>query len=253
MKKNNYIILVLLLFSWISFLSAQKKTEKEPVEILKKAELQRVPWNSMSLSAYINNKGIEHQYKVFYDNRKTLIAYMKPNIEKGNLLLMKNDDLWFYVKRTKRPIRITPIQRLSGATSYGDLARLDWSVDYSIEKMIEVSETIEGIETDIYIFSLKAKTKSATYQKINLKIDKSNYRPLYSEVYLTSGKLYKTLVFTKYEKIKGKFLNTQIKFIDNFSKGKESIVDFKNIKEEKKIPARYFLKTSLQDIFEEIE
>jgi outer membrane lipoprotein-sorting protein len=251
MKKKNYLIILLLCL--FSFTNAQKVSKIQPTEILKKAELQRVPWKSMSLSAFILNNNIEYEYRVFYDDRKTLIAYMKPDLERGNLLLMKNEDLWFYVKRTKRPIRITPIQRLSGATSFGDLARLDWSVDYSIEKMTEGKDTINGRKTDIYMFDLKAKTKSATYQRIKLTIDKINYRPLYSEVYLISGKLYKTLIFTKYEKIKGSVINTQIKFIDNFSKGKESIIDFKNVKKEKKIPSRYYLKTSLQDIFEEIE
>ena len=250
-KKNSLTILLLCLFG---FTNAQKVSEvQSPSEILKKAELHRVPWKSMSLSAFILNKNIEYEYRVFYDDRKTLIAYMKPDLERGNLLLMKNEDLWFYVKRTKRPIRITPIQRLSGATSFGDLARLDWSVDYSIEKMTEGKDTIDGVETDIYMFDLKTKTKSATYQKIKLTINKINHRPLYSEVYLTSGKLYKTLIFTKYEKIKGTVINTQIKFIDNFSKGKESIINFKSIQKEKKIPSRYYLKTSLQDIFEEIE
>ena len=36
---------------------------------------------------------------------------------------MLGDDMWVYLPDTSRPIRITPLERLSGDASNGDVAR----------------------------------------------------------------------------------------------------------------------------------
>ena len=238
------------------FLSFRARTKQiDPMVLLEKAELQRIPWKSMSLDARIVNDNEDqsnHLYRVFYQNDKTLVAFLGPDTEKGNLLLMKGNDLWFYVNSTSRPTRITPIQRLSGSTSFGDLARLEWSEDYTIDKMIETNINVNGKTTKAYQFSLSAKSSGATYQTISLWIDQTNHRPIKSEVYLTSGKLYKTLIFSKYQTHAEKIVNTQITFQDHFNSNRMSILNFTNIKEDKELPNRYFVKTMLPEVSNEL-
>tara|TARA_B100000427_G_scaffold326457_1_gene335161 strand:+ start:3734 stop:4513 length:780 start_codon:yes stop_codon:yes gene_type:complete len=217
--------------------------------ILRKAEETRAPWNQMSLIANLitqkNDSQSFESYQVFFKEEvKTLVSFVEPKFEKGNLLLMVRDNLWFYVKATSRPIRITPIQRLSGSVSYGDITRLGWSKDYDIEKFQK-----KKLSKDItqYEFSLKARSKGATYQRINLYID-TDYRPKKAEVFLLSGKHYKTLTFSKYSQVSGKEINTEIIFIDHLNNNKVSTMNFEKINSEVKIPSRYFIKTALPDL-----
>ncbi len=50
------------------------------------------------------------------------------------------------MKNTRKAVRITPLQKLSGGTSYGDITRLSWSEDYNAvftgESEIEVNGTL---------------------------------------------------------------------------------------------------------------
>lgn len=253
MKKNKLLLFCIVLFSAVLLMSSAFNIDHG--KILKDAEKYRVPWDGMSLDATIesnNEKETLHYYRVFYKDDKTLVTFLKPEDENGNLLLMNGNDLWFYARSTSRPIRITPIQRLSGATSFGDLARLGWSKDYTISNVKETIISISEKPIESYVFSLTAKSSGATYQKIQLWINKINNQPIKSEVFLTSGKLYKTLDFSNYDTIKGKLVNTEIIFTDNFNKQKKSILRFNNINEDKNLPNRYFIKTMLNEVSNEL-
>jgi outer membrane lipoprotein-sorting protein len=242
------LLLALILSSYIDH-----QNSFSPEEILLKAEKKRSPWSQMSmlaeLNTIINSKEKQSIYKVYFKNSEnTLVAFKEPKFEKGNILLMVGEDLWYYVRDTKRPTRITPVQKLSGSVSYGDLARLGWSKDYTIDSHEETKLN----NTDTYILNLHAKSQGATYQKIKLWIDKNTFKPTKAEVFLLSGKLYKSLKFTKYQIIAGEEVNTQIEFIDHFNKDQKSVLDFTQITQEKNIPNRYFIKTSLAAVSDEV-
>lgn len=225
-------------------------------ESLRKAELKRAPWPEMEIKAKLAGKdkrGKEKtgEFRVFFKNgSKTLAGFVTPIFEKGNLLLMVGDDLWYYVKETRRPTRITPIQRLAGAVSYGDLARLSWTLDYEIESM-DMNPQIIGEKSAIQL-NLVAKTSAATYQKIKLWIENSTNKPILSEVFLLSGKHFKTIEFTEFKKVNGKEINTMMKYTDHLRKNESSILMFTDIAPRKDIPDKYFIKTYLPDLSAEI-
>src|ERR1700686_401439 len=65
----------------------------------------------------------EHLYAVSQKGLdKTHVEFLSPR-EKGRYLLMLGDDMWIYLPDRSRPIRITPLERLTGNTSNGDIAR----------------------------------------------------------------------------------------------------------------------------------
>ena len=73
----------------------------------------------------------EHLYEVSQKGTdKTYVEFMSPR-EKGRHLLMLGDDMWVYLPDTSRPVRITPLERLSGDASNGDVARTNYAVDYT--------------------------------------------------------------------------------------------------------------------------
>src|ERR1700739_4884012 len=54
---------------------------------------------------------------------RSIVEFTFPQTEKGKYLLMLRDAMWIYIPTASRPIRISPLQRLMGQASNGDVAR----------------------------------------------------------------------------------------------------------------------------------
>lgn len=141
-------------------------------------------------------------------------------------------------------MKITPLQKLSGAVSFVDITRLNWSEDFTVDSF----EAVKAGSDDEYLLHLKAVSPQVSYRKIDVWIDKRTGQPLKEDIFLTSGKLYKTVLFTKYENVRGKEMNVQMEFIDHFNHDRKSILSFSDVKQEKNLPADYFIKEKLPDI-----
>lgn len=227
-----------------------------PAEMLKKTDEKRAPWPDFSMSATLSYRKFgesrQEVYRVFVKNyTKTLVSYVEPVKQKGNMLLMLDNDLWYYVNKTQRPMRITPIQRLSGGASYGDISRLNWSADYSAEYAGEHMVAIDGENYDTWKLQLKARSRTATYNSVELYIEKGSYAPRKAVVYLQSGKKMKTMYFSEYRNISGKVMNTRIAFVDHLASDSVTTLVFSNVSL-RKYPDRYFLKTSLPSLYGEV-
>ena len=240
---------LILFFSVPIVLHAQQKINASA--ILHQAELKRMPWEQMSLYATLIDSNsaasTSTSYRVFFDANKALVACTEPSAQKGNLLLLKNHEMWFYIKSTAQPIKITPLQRLSGSVSFVDIARLDWAVDYTIDSFENVKIGNDKKE-EAYLLHLHAISPDISYRKINLWADKNSKRPIRADIYLSSEKLYKTMLFTKYQTIAGKEINTQTEFIDYFNKGRKSVINFSRAQQEKSLPESYFMKEKLPEV-----
>ncbi|MEF1174349.1 outer membrane lipoprotein-sorting protein, partial [Vibrio sinaloensis] len=70
------------------------------------------------------------EYHVYTrENRESLVVF-KSQVEQGQKMLMLGDNYWFVMPKSRRPIRITPMQKLLGEASVGDISTLTWSEDY---------------------------------------------------------------------------------------------------------------------------
>ena len=118
------------------------------------------------------------------------VRFLSPR-SKGQALIMRGDDMWLLLPAVARPVRITPIQRLLGNASNGDIARLRYSDDY--EPTVAGEKTVDGEASAV--LDLRARRKGATYQRILYTVRRADGRPVHAELYLTSGKPLKTVAF----------------------------------------------------------
>ena len=158
---------------------------------LEKADHFRQPFKSGQLvtSLTLFKQGKAQQSSEFLiqlndqgDSRVTMLNQRS----KGQKVLLTQSAMWLYVPRTHKAIRITPMQRLMGQASYGDVSSLSWQHEYQWDKKNPL------INNDNVCLGLSAKRKSATYRAINVCLDKHSSRPLSADFYLASGKLMKT-------------------------------------------------------------
>ncbi len=155
---------------------------------------------------------------------KTYVEFMSPR-EKGQHLLMLGDDMWVYLPDTSRPIRITPLERLSGDASNGDVARTNYAADYT---PVYLRDEKVGTE-ECHVLDLTAKRKGATYQRILFWVRIEDARPVKAEFYLTSGKHIKSATFDDFMNVGGRNQLRRMTLYDEIRHNSHSVLDYSNI------------------------
>src|SRR5689334_10272082 len=159
------LLAVLLLFALRGH--AASAPAVDAATLLKRSDSFRNGWPSFVTRVKITNydSGKPDEEKLYEVSQKgtdrTYVEFLTPR-EKGRHLLMLGDDMWVYLPDTSRPVRITPLERLSGDASNGDVARTNNAVDYS---PIYLRTEKQGSE-QCFVLELKARRKGATYQRI---------------------------------------------------------------------------------------
>lgn len=162
----------------------------------------------------------EAEFEASIKGENSLVRFLSVR-SKGQSLLMRGDDMWFFLPAVARPVRITPIQRLLGNVSNGDIARLRLADDYSAA--IEGAAEVDG--QPAIVLDLRAKRKGATYQRVRYIVRESDARPLRAEYSLTSGKPIKTVAFGRLREMAGKPTLTQIVIHDVTRPASKTTID----------------------------
>jgi outer membrane lipoprotein-sorting protein len=108
------------------------------------------------------------------------------------MVLMKDRNMWFIRSGLKKPVSISPRQKLMGDAANGDIASTNYAEDYTGE--LDGNETVKGEQC--YVLELKAANKNVTYDRIRYWVSKERLVGVKAEFYTLSGKLFKTAEFT---------------------------------------------------------
>lgn len=170
-------------------------------------------------------------------NDRTIIRTLAPASDKGQVLLMRDRDLWIFMPSVSQPIRLAASQRLTGQVANGDLARANFTGDYT--PTIIRTETIES--ENYLVLELKAVDRSVTYDKVLLWVNKTNDRPYRAEFYAVSGRLLKTCRFQNYKEAGGAVRPTRLVMDDALVEGAKSSLEYSDLRS-KDVPDRMFAK-----------
>lgn len=182
----------LLLTSLISFglKAADVKT------LLKEADAYRLTAESLRVDTEVRTfKGAQPDktrlYHVYVKpGRRSLVVFRSPS-ERGQKMLMLGDDFWLVLPTSQRPLRITPMQKLLGDASTGDVASLTWAEDYDGQV---VGEALIAGQPCLKL-DIAGQRKGVSYPRIVLYLAKSDRRPVAAELYVASDKLAKEAAF----------------------------------------------------------
>jgi len=224
---SNLLILFLVAISCVGTLRAEESKVVDAETLLKRSDNFRNGWPSYVLKVKITNYESDKsdEEKLYTVSQKgtdrTYVEFMSPR-DKGRHLLMLGDDMWIYLPDTSRPIRITPLERLSGDASNGDVARTNYAVDYS---PVYLRTEKQGSE-QCFVLELKARRKGATYQRILYWLRVEDARPVRAEFFLTSGKHIKTATFDDYAPSAGKMLLRRLTLYDEIRHNSRSVLEY---------------------------
>jgi len=122
--------------------------------------------------------------------RRSLVVFRSPS-ERGQKMLMLGDDFWLVMPTSQRPLRITPMQKLLGDASTGDVASLTWAEDY--DGKLEGETVIGGVPC--LKLDITGQRKGVSYPRIVLYLAKNGHYPVQAELYVASDKLAKLAEF----------------------------------------------------------
>lgn len=224
---RSFLMAMLLAFLLTCAKVCHGATPPNADDLLKRSDAYRNGWPSFVVNVKITNyeSGKSDEEKLYQVSQKgtdrTYVEFMSPR-DKGRHLLMLGDDMWIYLPDTSRPVRITPLERLSGDASNGDVARTNYSVDYTPTYL-----RTEKVGTDeCYVLELTARRKGATYQRIMYWVRAADARPIRAEFYLTSGKHIKSATFDQYQDSNGHLLLRKLTLYDEIRHNSRSVLEY---------------------------
>ncbi len=165
----------------------------------------------------------EKRYTVYIKpGRRSLVLFRSAG-EAGQKVLMLDDAFWMLMPGTRRPIRITPMQKLLGEASTGDVTTLTWSEDY-LGKLVTDDYQGEYCPGRCKRLELTSTRKGTSYQRIELWLDKDEV-PLYARLFLQSGRLVKEARY-RFGEINGTPRITGMTLFDSINTSKRTEIDY---------------------------
>lgn len=219
-------------------LTALAAQAQDVAALLKATDKFRMSADNLQVETQINvlnadgSPDKERRYTVFAQTGRQSLVLMQSPAEKGQKVLMLGDDFWLLMPNSQRPLRITPMQKLLGDASTGDVATMSWAEDYN-GKLVGPEPCEEGAaparQTCLHL-SLNARRKGVTYQRIELWIGKTRHEPVRADLYVLSDKLAKQARFVM-DKPNAPTMVTEMVLADQVSNHKTTHVRYLSRKE----------------------
>ncbi len=221
---------------------------QDAASILEKADTIRFPRESFQVEVTIKSTtGSGDEFRKFRilskGNENTIIQTVEPASERGQILLMKARDLWVFLPTVSQPVRLSLAQRLTGQVANGDLARANFSGDYTPSLLR--TEKLDG--HDYQVLELTAVDRGVTYARVLLWVRTSNGAPHKAEFYSLSDKLLKTCIYDEYKMLGGKLRPTRLIMQDALRQGDQSVLEY-NAMQLRELPDKIFTKEYLKKV-----
>ncbi len=243
------IIVAQLINTVFAEITGMTETTESAQSILEKADEIRFPRESFQVDVSINtttpNQANDiRKYRVLSKgNKNSIVMATEPASDRGQIMLMRDRDLWIFMPSVSQPIRLSLSQRLTGQVANGDIARANFSGDYN-PKLLR-AETID--EEEYYVLELIGVDRSVTYHKVLFWVQRSNYWPYRAEFYSLSDRLLKTSYYKDFKLMLGQQRPTRLVMKDALREDEVSVLDYLAM-ELRDLPDKVFTKNYLKRI-----
>lgn len=221
--------------------------EKLARDVVEKADRVRFPDEGFQVEVTVvtSNGGQvtdTRQYRVLSKgNENTIVLVVEPAVDRGQIMLMKGRDLWVFLPNVSQPVRLSLAQRLTGQVANGDIARANFTGDYT-PKLLR-TERIDG--EDHYVLELTAVDRTVTYHRVLYWVKQKNYFPYKAEFYSLSDRLVKTARYENFQPMAGRLRPARLVLQDALRKGEESVLEYSDMKL-RELPDKMFTKDYLK-------
>ena len=204
----------------------------DPADIVSRADAYRATLESFVVDVELTSyRGTKRQatstVRVYGKGpERSVVEFLAPAGDKGRRLLMLKDAMWIYMPSASRPIRISPLQRLMGEASNGDIARSNFSVDY--KALSATAAELDG--TRVWVIELLAHDPGTAYSRVRLFVDATTNEPRRADLFAASGKLLKSAHYRTFGELAGRRIVTEIEIEDQLREGHRTVMRYSNLK-----------------------
>ncbi len=162
-----------------------------------RGNLDGIVWN---ITITTNEEGSKESrgMTVKVKRNNTLAKFTSPAGMNDRMVLMVDRNMWFIRSGLKKPVSLSPRQKLLGDAANGDIASTNYVEDYAATLLGE--EAVRG--ESCFVLDLKATNKNVTYDRIKYWVSKERLVGVKAEFYTLSGKLFKSADFKYDNRIK---------------------------------------------------
>lgn len=185
-------VMFLILFCVLVLHPQPLQADMTPREILEKADEARgnvegVEWE-IEVKSVERGRTQSRTLRVKARDVNSIAEYISPPRVKGRKLLMLDRNMWFVKPGLRKPVPISPRQKLMGGASNGDIASTNYAGDYKVADTFR--ERVDG--EPCYLLDLIAISKKATYDRIKYWISERRMVGVKAEFFTISGKMFKS-------------------------------------------------------------
>lgn len=172
---------------------------------------------------------------------RALVRFIAPPRDRGKRMLAEWRDLWFYTPGLRRPVPVSPQQRLLGQIANGDVIVTNFAWGYHAE----LTREAPCGEKVCYQLRLTRETPAASWPTILYWVEKDgDYRPWKAAYYSLDNKLIKQVLYQRYQPVLGRPRPTRI-VVQDFRHGSGySVMEYSDIRLES-LPVAHFTKEHL--------
>ena len=160
-------------------------------EILARVDRLRHPWPVFTVELTLKAPDPSQRWKVSARENGDARLDGLSQKEKGRAVLLLGDQMWLLLPGSKRPVKVTPQQRMMGPAAGGDVARTRFREDYTVQSLAR--ESLDGREC--WRLDLGARRPSLSARQVVLWVAEEGSLPIKAEFRLASGKLARTALF----------------------------------------------------------
>ncbi len=152
-------------------------------------------------------------------NDQFLILILQPEVQRGQGYLQVDDNVWFYDPESRKFERTTIRENIQGSDAQNaDLDQNSFSEDYDV---VAWEEGRLG-NFDVWILDLEATSSDVAYETVKLWVRRDVTIILKQEDYSVSGRLMRTSLYPRYERVGEKLLPKQVLIIDALNEGERT-------------------------------
>jgi outer membrane lipoprotein-sorting protein len=152
-------------------------------------------------------------------NDQFLILILQPEVQRGQGYLQVDENVWFYDPESRKFERTTIRENIQNSDAQNaDLDQSSFSTDYTVQSWQE--GTLGSFE--VFIVDLEARSSDVAYDQVRLWIRQDQTIVLKEEDFSVNGRLMRTVLFPRYERVGTKIIPKQVLIIDELNDGERT-------------------------------
>lgn len=139
----------------------------------------------------------QDSYQAFFKGQDVLLLRKtRPETDRGRSILLRKNNMWIELPSARRPLQLSPEQRLTSEAMIADLARANFKRDYIVMHVTE-----ESLAEPLTHFVLSTAGKGAPYAHVEFWVEKRTGKPKRATFRTASGASSKTCEYSSYREV----------------------------------------------------